>query len=290
MLLSMTGFGKAVGEYQKKTITADIKSLNGKTSDIRVKLPNNYRSKEILIRNLAMDKAKRGKLDLNITVSSDEEGEYGLNQSLFKKYFQELKELQADLTYDSGDLFSAILRIPNVVNVEEREIDEDEWLAVCQTLDQALEELMEFRRKEGRAMEKDLTSNIQIILDRLEEIAPYESKRIEKLKARLQKNLQEFLGSDNVDQNRFEQEALFYIEKLDINEEKVRLAQHCKYFVEVVQSPNSAVGKKLSFISQEIGREINTLGSKAQDSNIQQLVVQMKESLEQIKEQLANVV
>jgi uncharacterized protein (TIGR00255 family) len=290
MLLSMTGFGKAEGEYQNKTIKADIKSLNGKTSDIRVKAPNNYRSKEIFIRNAAMEKALRGKLDINIIVSSDDEGEYGLNLNLFKKYHRELISLQSELDYESNDLFSAILRIPNVVNMEEKEIDEEEWNAVCETMDRAFNELNDFRRREGKAMEKDLTENIQIIQDRLIAIQPFENNRIEKLKTRLQKNLQEFLGSDKVDHNRFEQEVLFYIEKLDINEEKVRLSQHCKYFLEVVHSKEISVGKKLTFISQEIGREINTLGSKAQDSDIQQLVVQMKEALEQIKEQLANVV
>jgi uncharacterized protein (TIGR00255 family) len=290
MLLSMTGFGKAEGEYQNKTIKADIKSLNGKTSDIRVKAPNNYRSKEIFIRNAAMEKALRGKLDINIIVSSEDEGEYGLNLNLFKKYHRELISLQSELDYESNDLFSAILRIPNVVNMEEKEIDEEEWNAVCETMDRAFNELNDFRRREGKAMEKDLTENIQIIQDRLIAIHPFENNRIEKLKTRLQKNLQEFLGSDKVDHNRFEQEVVFYIEKLDINEEKVRLSQHCKYFLEVVHSKEISVGKKLTFISQEIGREINTLGSKAQDSDIQQLVVQMKEALEQIKEQLANVV
>lgn len=290
MILSMTGFGKAEGEFQNKTITADIKSLNGKTSDIRVKSPNNYRSKEILIRNAVMEKALRGKLDINITVSSEDEGDYGLNVNLFKKYHRDLISLQNELNYESEDLFSAILRIPNVVNLEEKEIDDAEWNAVLATLDTALNDLNEFRRKEGKALEKDLTDNIEIIQDRLLAIEPYETNRIDKLKTRLQKNLLEFLGSDKVDHNRFEQEVVFYIEKLDINEEKVRLSQHCKYFLEVIHSDEIDVGKKLSFISQEIGREINTLGSKAQDSDIQQLVVQMKEALEQIKEQLANVV
>ncbi len=292
MLLSMTGYGKSSVDFKNKSILVDIKSLNGKTTDIRVKAPNNFRHKEIDIRNLVHEGGHRGKLEVTLEVSTDDgDGEYSLNMPLFKKYHHELKGLKDQLDpNDTSNLFAAIVRIPNVVSAHEEDIDEEEWESVVKAIQGAIQELNNFRIVEGKALERDLAYNINLIGDKLELIAPHEKERILKLKARLQKNLDEFLGNEKVDQNRFEQEVLFYIEKLDINEEKVRLSQHLKYFLTVMGSEEIVVGKKLSFISQEIGREINTLGAKAQNSNIQQIVVQMKDALEQIKEQLANVV
>lgn len=292
MLLSMTGYGKSSVDFKNQTILVDIKSLNGKTSDIRVKVPNNFRHKEIDIRNLVSEGAYRGKLEVTLEVSSDDgDGEYTLNIPLFKKYYKELNGLKNELkAVDSSNLFATIVRIPNVVSTHGADIDEEEWNSVVEAIKGAVKELNHFRAVEGKAMEKDLAYNINLIGDRLEEIEPYEKERITRLKLRLQKNLDDYLGNEKVDQNRFEQEVLFYLEKLDINEEKVRLSQHLKYFLSIMQSDEIIVGKKLSFISQEIGREINTLGAKAQNSSIQQIVVQMKDALEQIKEQLANVV
>ena len=288
----MTGYGKCSLDFNNKSILVDIKSLNGKTSDIRVKAPNNYRHKEIEIRNTVSDGAHRGKLEVTLEVSSDGgDGEYSLNIPLFKKYYHELRGLKDELDpNDSSNLFAAIVRIPNVVSTDDSDVDEDEWVAVEKAIMGAIEELNHFRAVEGKALERDLTFNINSIGEKLALIEPHEKERITKLKIRLQKNLDDFLGNEKVDQNRFEQEVLFYLEKLDINEEKVRLSQHLKYFLSVMDSDEIVVGKKLSFISQEIGREINTLGAKAQNSDIQQIVVQMKDSLEQIKEQLANVV
>jgi len=292
MLLSMTGYGKSSVDFKNKTILVDIKSLNGKTSDIRVKAPSNFRHKEIDIRNLVSEGAYRGKLEVTVEVSSDDgDGEYTLNIPLFKKYYAELNGLKNELNaVDSTNLFASIVRIPNVVSTHEADIDEEEWNSVLKAIKGAINELNNFRKVEGKAMEKDLTFNINSIGEWLEEVEPYEKERITRLKLRLQKNLDDYLGNEKVDQNRFEQEVLFYLEKLDINEEKVRLSQHLKYFLSVMKSDEIIVGKKLSFISQEIGREINTLGAKAQNSSIQQIVVQMKDALEQIKEQLANVV
>ena len=292
MILSMTGFGKSSIDINGKSILVDIKSLNGKTSDIRIKSPNNYRSKEIEMRNIISEGAYRGKLELNLSISSDTaDDEYGLNAPLFKKYYNELVELKKSVgDKDHSDLFPTIVRIPNVVSTQEKDVDEEEWACVTDTIKNAIEELNAFRRSEGLALQRDLGANIQFIAEKLKEVEPFEKERIVKLKTRLQKNLHDFLGNENVDQNRFEQEVIFYLEKLDINEEKVRLSQHLKYFVTVMNAPDVVVGKKLAFISQEIGREINTLGAKAQNSNIQQLVVQMKDALEQIKEQLANVI
>ena len=288
----MTGYGKASKEYNGKTILADIKSLNGKTSDIRIKTPNSYRDKEIAIRGIVTEYAHRGKMELSLEVSSDGgDEEYGLNVPLFKKYYSELKELNSILdANEENTLFSAILRIPNVVSNLQRDIDEGEWSAVTETIREAIKELNEFRKVEGDALEVDLRANVSSIMKGLEATAAYEADRVEKIRLRLKKNLDDFLGNENVDQNRFEQEVLFYLEKLDVNEEKVRLSQHCKYFIDVLDSNEIMIGKKLSFISQEIGREINTLGSKAQHSDIQQHVVGMKDALEQIKEQLANVI
>ena len=292
MLLSMTGYGKSTVDYNGKTIIVDIKSLNGKTSDIRVKAPNNYRHKEIDIRNLVGEGAYRGKLEVTIEVSSEDgDGEYGLNIPLFKKYYSELKKIKDDLDpEDSTNLFAAVVRIPNVISAQETEMDDEEWDSLVSAILGAIKELNRFRATEGVAMEKDLSYNISTIGTKLEEVLPFEKERVDRLRVRLQKNLDDFLGNEKVDQNRFEQEVLFYLEKLDINEEKVRLSQHLKYFMSVIESDEVVVGKKLSFISQEIGREINTLGAKAQHSDIQQIVVQMKDALEQIKEQLANVV
>lgn len=289
----MTGYGKASGEYKAKTIAVDIKSLNGKSSDVRVKCPNNYRDKEIEMRNLVMEGAKRGKLEVTINVNSESgEDEYGLNVPLFKTYYQELSQVRKELgvTSTNDDLTAAIIRIPNVVTTLDTDIEEEEWEVLTTTIKEAVDNLNNFRKVEGKAMEKDLKENIHFIMKKLEEVKPHEEARIGRLKTRLKKNLEDFLGSENVDHNRFEQEVIFYMEKLDINEEKVRLSQHCKYFLEELGSDEIAVGKKLSFISQEIGREINTLGAKAQNSDIQQIVVKMKDALEQIKEQLANVV
>jgi uncharacterized protein (TIGR00255 family) len=292
MILSMTGYGKSSIEINGKSILVDVKSLNGKTSDVRIKVPNNFRQKEIEIRNMVSEGAYRGKLELTIDISSENgNDEYGLNIPLFKKYHRELSQLKNELgAEDTSNLFAAIVRIPNVVTAQEKEIDENEWDYVRDAINNALLELNAFRRTEGQALEKDLSSNIDFIGEKLKEIEPHENERIEWLKTRLQKNLDDYLGNENVDQNRFEQEVLFYLEKLDINEEKVRLRQHLKYFISEISSQEIMVGKKLAFISQEIGREINTLGAKAQNSNIQQIVVQMKDALEQIKEQLANVI
>ena len=292
MILSMTGYGKSSVDFNGKSIIVDVKSLNGKTSDIRVKTPNYYRQKEIEIRNIVSEKAFRGKLELNIDISSElGDDEYGLNTPLFKKYYYELSQLKKAVgDTDHSDLFATIIRIPNVVTSQEKDVDENEWKYVEKSIVKAIEDLNAFRKSEGLALEKDLAANIEFIGAKLDEIEPFEKDRITRLKARLQKNLEDFLGNESVDQNRFEQEVIFYLEKLDINEEKVRLSQHLKYFLSVMHSPEVMVGKKLAFISQEIGREINTLGAKAQNSNIQQLVVQMKDALEQIKEQLANVI
>lgn len=287
----MTGFGQASNQFKDKKIQVEIKSLNGKTSDIRCKVPGSYKEKEIQLRKNLLDKAFRGKFDFNLTIESDKgDDEYGLNKALFKKYYRELMELKEELNIESGDIVQSILRIPNVVGAINEEVDEEEWEVVLKTSDEAIKALNNFRAEEGKAAERDLKEASTAISDLLEKIEPYEAGRIETLKERFRKNLEEFQTDEKVDRNRFEQEIIYYLEKLDINEEKVRLSQHCKYFNEVLNDGNPEIGKKLGFIAQEMGREINTLGAKANEKNIQQMVVSMKDALEKIKEQVANIV
>ena len=287
----MTGYGRASTQFKDKTIQVEIKSLNGKTSDIRCKVPGSYKEKEIQLRKNLMDKAYRGKFDFTLTIESDKgDDEYGLNKALFRKYYEELSELKEELNIESGDIIQSILRIPNVVGAINEEVDEDEWEVVLQTSENAIEALNNFRAEEGKAAEKDMKDAALLISELLGKVEPFEQGRIETLKERFRKNLEEFQTDEKVDRNRFEQEIIYYLEKLDINEEKVRLSQHCKYFSEVMDSGKPEIGKKLGFIAQEMGREINTLGAKANEKNIQRMVVSMKDALEKIKEQVANIV
>lgn len=292
MLLSMTGYGRASRTFADRSITIEVRALNSKMTDIRFKMPFNYKEKEIELRRILTEHAERGKIDVSINIKSlSGEDDFALNHELFKKYYKELKGLTSELNMPADDLLSAILRLPNIVGTDEEGVPEEEWDIALKTLLDALEEFKKFRHTEGGAMEKDLYDRIANILQLLKDIAPHEKERIVKLRQRLRQNLEEFLGKENVDENRFEQEVLFYLEKIDVTEEKVRLEQHCRYFVETLKDKkNTSKGRTLNFISQEIGREINTLGSKAYSSDIQHLVVQMKDELEKIKELVANLV
>lgn len=291
MLLSMTGFGRHQSSFQDKTITIEIRSLNSKYTDIRLKLPQQYKEKEVDIRRIFTDGVERGKIDFALEIISQEgEGEFSLNKGLFRKYHEELSKLSDELDLPQGDLLQAILRMPNVVNTEAENLEEEEWKAVKSAILSCLKVFQEFRSEEGQAMEKDMRERIAGIKGALLEVPPFEEERVKRLRQRLYSNLEEYLGKENIDENRFEQEILFYLEKMDINEEKVRLEQHCNYFLEILDQDFNQKGRKLSFISQEMGREINTLGAKAYSSDIQRLVVGMKEELEKIKEQVANTV
>lgn len=290
MVLSMTGYGQASGKYEDKSYVVEIKSLNGKTSDIRCKLPGTFKEKEMILRKNVLSKGFRGKFDFSIVVeSSSGDEEYGLNKDLFKKYVTELSSLQKELDFD-GDILQAVMRIPNVVGAVNEKLVEEEWNEVLRTTNKAIEALNNFRSEEGSAAKKDLSDASNNIMTFLNSVPQYEEERVNILRERFKKNLEEFLTDEQIDRNRFEQELLYYLEKLDINEEKVRLSQHCKYFDEVLNDEEVLKGKKLGFIAQEMGREINTLGAKANDKNIQKLVVLMKDSLEKIKEQVANIV
>jgi len=290
MLLSMTGFGHSKAEWNGKIIRVELKSLNARSTEIRCKIPNAYRDREMDLRKKVLDELQRGKIDLTITLDgfSDEENAF-INADAFKKYYRELKTLKDELSIQEGDILQAVLRIPNVIGQSDSLADEEEWQQVERALDGAIISINKFRMDEGLVLKSDLIDRIQAIEQHLRSITPFEASRLDKIRDRLKKNMEEFTNKLQVDQNRYEQEILYYIEKLDINEEKVRLSQHCVYFLEELETRDDQKGRKLSFIAQEIGREINTIGAKAQDSEIQQIVVMMKDELEKLKEQLANI-
>jgi len=290
MIKSMTGFGKAECEYQSNKITVEIKSLNSKQLDINIKTPSIYKEKEIDLRNEISREISRGKVDLYISLDFvEEEVPVNLNAKLIKGYYKGITNIAAELKVPvPGDIISTLLRLPDVLRSEKQEVSDDEWKALIACTNNALKTLNEFRAQEGKALEKDIVERIKIITELSNSLEPFESQRINKLKEKFRQNLNELVSSDKIDENRLEQELIFYIEKLDITEEKVRLANHCVYFIETMNEPE-ANGKKLGFITQEIGREINTIGSKANDFDMQKIVVRMKDELEKIKEQVNNV-
>ncbi|QTN37968.1 YicC family protein [Cryomorphaceae bacterium] len=285
MVLSMTGFGKASNRFGNKKITVEIRSLNSKGIDINTRLPQVYREKDLELRNRASGELVRGKVDLSVFVESEgADSGHQLNAELIKSYYGQLKAL-ADELGDSSDLMTAVLRFPEVLQSEREELSEDEWRALEETLKEAMVRLTEHRAEEGRAMDQDLRGNVAFIEEQLMAIEPLETERKEAVRERLRKNLDDL--KEKVDENRFEQELIYYLEKFDINEEKVRLRKHCSYFLSILNEEKSQ-GKKLGFIAQEMGREINTIGSKANHAGIQKHVVQMKDVLEQIKELVLN--
>ena len=286
----MTGFGKAECECQNRKIVIEIKSLNSKQLDINARIPNGYRSKEIEIRSLISVRLKRGKVDFSINVENvGEASGFTINKSLIEKYYSELKELDLGLEdKNSSDYLSVLMRMPEVLISERDEMSDEEWQLLKEAIVEAIDKVDEFRVEEGKSLETDIIKRIQNILELLIKVEPFEKLRIENLRKKIKKDLYEFVEKEDIDKNRFEQELVYYQDKLDITEEKVRLKKHCEYFIETLNE-SASQGKKLSFISQEIGREINTLGSKANDANIQKIVVQMKDELEKIKEQLFNI-
>ncbi len=290
MIKSMTGFGRTEININNKKITIEVKALNSKQLDINSRMPNVYREKELEMRAILSNSLKRGKVDLGIQVDqSNDSANYSLNTELAKKYYTELKNLSSEIDEGSfTDYLPILVRMPDVLKPEKEALEIDEWNAIKIGLNQALDLLNDFRVEEGKALLKDLIHCVENIQSLLEEIPNFESERISLLKARISKDLEEMTQSKGYDKNRFEQELIYYLEKLDINEEKVRLKKHCSYFVETLEQEES-MGKKLGFIAQEMGREINTIGSKANHAEIQKLVVQMKDQLEKIKEQLFNI-
>jgi uncharacterized protein (TIGR00255 family) len=290
MLLSMTGFGRLKCTWQKKTIIVEIRSLNSKFFDLRSKTPQNFRNKEADIRKILNEKFERGKIDLILEIQSEsDEPQNLINKVLFEKYYRELYQLKNDLGIGDVDFFQSILRLPNIVETGEEEFSEEEWEKVLQTIYDCIAELNSYREKEGQSIETDMKLRIQHIQESLSGVPFFEMERIQRVKDRLRENLALYEGREKVDENRFEQEIIYFLEKMDITEEKLRLSQNCTYFLDELSKPEKSKGRKLGFISQEIGREINTLGAKANHADIQKLVISMKDELEKIKEQVANV-
>lgn len=290
MIKSMTGYGKAEFETGNKKITVELKTLNSKQLDINSRIPALYREKDLVIRKEMNEKLVRGKMDFSLYLENlGTESNSAINENIVLAYFRQLSSIQEKLGLPvSNQIMESIMRLPDTVKTIYEELDEKEWETIYANIKKVIDLVDQFRTQEGIALEKDIRSNVQEIMQLMDQVEPYEKQRLENVKTRITDGLNELKMNGGYDQNRFEQELIYYMEKLDINEEKVRLINHCQYFLETMES-NEAAGKKLGFIAQEIGREINTLGSKANESNIQRIVVQMKDSLERIKEQMLNI-
>lgn len=289
MLKSMTGFGKNTVNIQGKAVTIEIKSLNSKQLDLNIKLPPLFREKEPDIRSLIAKKLERGKIELTGSIDyTDAELPSVINHALVTGYYKELREIAISLGETSTDILSVILKLPEVLKPSKEVFNEDEWLLVSSCLDKAIGNLDDFRKFEGKLLEDDFKQRIETISRLLTGLDEFEENRNTSFREKLRLAVSEFSATNSLDANRFEQEIIYYLEKLDITEEKVRLQKHLDYFLDAMKESESN-GRKLSFVTQEIGREINTIGSKANDANIQRVVVQMKDELEKIKEQLANI-
>lgn len=284
MILSMTGFGRSEGFFEGKKITIDLKSLNSKTFDLNIKIPHRYKEKEFEIRKLLNDSLMRGKIDCYINIENTEVGNnIIINNEIVQAYMKQLKGISPESP--EIEFLKIAMRLPEATTAKTDDLNDEEWNYVSETLQDALRKFSDFRTVEGNILHEELLRNIENIEQSLEKVREYEDIRLDAVKERYRNTLKEF---DNLDETRFYQEMAYYTEKLDIAEEKVRLAQHLKYYKEVMTN-ETLNGKKLGFISQEIGREINTLGSKANHAEIQKLVVMMKDDLEKIKEQTLNV-
>lgn len=291
MVKSMTGFGKTTIESGNRKIIVEIKSLNSKQLDLNLRMPNLYKEKEMEIRGMVKEQLDRGKVDMNIYFdNSESDKDVSINKQVVMQYFKQMLAIFAELGVepDQNGLLQTVMRFPDTLQVKSEELTEEEWLQLKTGIAQALEEINKFRVQEGNALIKDIIHRVQLIQQLSSEVPQFEVKRVEMIRQRLQEKINEWTEVKNIDQNRLEQEIIYYLEKLDITEEKVRLANHCKYFLETIEK-EEAPGRKIGFIAQEIGREINTMGSKANDHDIQKLVVRMKDELEKIKEQSLNV-
>ncbi len=293
MIKSMTGYGKTAVDITGRRLTIEIKTLNSKQLDINLKIPGYFREKEWEVRTLLTQRLERGKIDFYIgTEVTGEMLSYSINHELAKKYAEELKALSSELHLESTpDLLSLVVKMPEVMQTSRDEMNEDDWTVISAAIADAIGQADEFRIHEGKVLEEDMLKRVHSILQLLDAILPFETNRIHELRERLLKDFSKYSGDFNgsaPDQNRFEQEIIYYLEKLDITEEKVRLLKHCQYFLETLQDAGGQ-GKKLGFVTQEMGREINTIGSKASDAEIQKIVVRMKDEQEKIKEQLGNI-
>mgnify|MGYP001602540010 CR=1 FL=1 len=290
MIKSMTGYGLATNDFARAKYIVEIKSLNSKFLEISIKIPKAFSDKEFLLRNECSKQIERGKVNISISVEYAETTlrTSTINKTLLKHYYDQLKTSAEDLGDTGSNLLQMALNFPEVVQYSADDITDDEWKTLYKTFEEALSDFQNFRQDEGTVLKQDLVLRINNILDGMKQVSEQEPNRIPAIRERLDNFLKDAVGKENVDYNRFEQELIYFIDKLDITEEKIRLKSHCDYFIKALKDKD-ANGKKLGFISQEIGREINTMGSKANDAKMQQIVVGMKEELEKIKEQLLNV-
>jgi uncharacterized protein (TIGR00255 family) len=287
----MTGFGNSKGHFHGKEIVIEIRCVNSKINDFRLKIPNSYRQKELELRKILNDKVIRGKMDLTINIdNTGNDEEFSINRKMFIAFYGQIKSLSNEIQLENSDILNAILKFPNVIVSQDTLITKEEYHYTLELLEEAVEKLNDFRSIEGTMIANDMALRVESIQEHLKKVEVEDPNRAILLKEKLLKSLNTNFDGENIDRNRFEQELLYYLERLDITEEKVRLRQHCEYFLDELRMKGIIKSRKLNFISQEIGREINTLGSKAQYSPIQKLVVSMKDDLEKIKEQMANVI
>ncbi len=291
MLISMTGYGRAECDLTNVIYSIEIKSLNSKQLDTSIKLPVPLKEHESEIRNMLNNALQRGKVELGIYQEIKEGATgYSINQQVVKEYIRQLQNIAGESGMQETErILQVAMRLPDAMRSVKEELEEEDWKKIKKSIQSALDELVSFREQEGQALEEDISLRVHSIMGRLTQIEPFEEERIPRIRKRISAGLEDIIQDVQADNNRLEQEMIFYFEKMDITEEKVRLRNHCKFFMETVKN-NPSAGKKLAFISQEMGREINTIGSKAADSDIQHLVVEMKDDLEKIKEQLLNVI
>ncbi len=290
MLYSMTGFGRAESIVNGRQVVVEVKALNGKQFDINTKLPPILRSYDLDIRNMMSTMLQRGTIDLTISVKQEGASKpMVINTDLALFYYQGMKQIAEQTGLPQDNIISTLMRLPEVVAPDTDVLPEAEWIGVRAVIEQAAKDLMQHRKHEGEALLKDISLRINNIEQLHAKILPLEPERIERVRARITQWLEDMANKEKIDQNRFEQEMIYYLERMDFSEEKIRLKQHCDYFNSTVNENDTAIGRKLNFILQEIGREINTLGSKANHAEIQQIVINMKDELEKAKEQILNI-
>lgn len=291
MLYSMTGFGKSEATVQNKLVSIEIRTLNSRGFDCNIRLPNYLSEKELTIRNILSDELKRGKIDIYVYVEMpDELQAHTINTTVANTYATEIKDLAVKLNLSTTEILNTVLKLPNVLTVPEEPLEEDEWEEIEKLIYEAVSRVTNYREQEGDKTEKVLRQAASTIFEELAKIPQYEQDRVDGVKERILKHLEQFVDKSSIDENRLEQELIYYIEKYDLSEEKMRLQANLEHFTELLDDESQITkGKKLNFVSQEIGREINTIGSKANHADIQRHVIMMKDHLEQIKEQLANI-
>jgi len=292
MIQSMTGYGRGSASYNDMTVHSEIRSLNSKITDLRIKLPVSLGEKEIDLRNLVLQRTQRGKIEMTISFEGDMAmDDIDYDKALIRKHFKQLSAIATEFGVGADQVLHEVLKLPNILKSgSDSAIDHSLWNAILEAVNKSIDQLILFREHEGRSLYNDLHQSASSIHDMCNQIDPHDKERIAYVRSRMKQKLEDYMNGDQIDHNRFEQEVIYYLDRLDINEEKVRLQQHCTFFMETLKGDMEMKSKQLNFISQELGREINTLGAKAQWSPLQHLVVGMKNELEKIKEQLANIV